>query len=217
MYTLFIDDSGSLHPNHQNDFLIIAGFLIPTRDLKRLKNIVRKVISKTGKSELKSSDIDIYFPKLIHKINLIWPKPHRSDCKFVYLNKKGVYKDAKEFSLKKENEIRAKAISILTRQFLDSTNNVLDVIFDEFFSNKDCEMIKSLLDEKYKFRDNLKYDYDSSNKTPGLKVAHCIANIFLRFKEKNIKLVPYIKDSLKKYHFEMEQSMKEIKKFSIGI
>lgn len=213
MYSLFIDDSGSLHPKHQNEFLVMAGFLIPTRDLKRFKNIVKKVLAITGKSEFKSPEIDIYFPTLLNKLEKIWPRP-TSDCFFIYLNKTGVYKNPEEFSLKKENEIRAKAIGLVAKKFLDKSNNYLDVIFDEFYSNKDSETIKSILNTKYKFRKYINYNYNSSNKTPGLKVAHCFANLFLRFKEKDKRLLPYLNNSFKEYNLQTERYMKELKIFT---
>lgn len=214
MYSLFIDDSGSLHPKHISNHLIISGFLIPTRDLKRCRNIVKKTLAKLKKQELKSAiDIDLYFPKIIDKINLIWPRPQSSDCSFLYLKKKDIFQNSREYSLKIENEIRAKAISLLSNKFVKRCNTCLDVIYDEFFG-KESKIILSALNSKYKFSEKIKYDFQDSIKEKGIQIAHCTANSFLRFKENKINLLPYLNSSLKQHRYDIELKSKELKTFS---
>jgi len=212
MYSLYIDDSGSLHPKHENNFLVFGGFIIATEDTKRLKNNLKKVLSIIKEQELKSPWVETYFPPLIKKIEFIWPRGRKSDCFYVVIDKRELINKGCKFDKLVNCKIYAKAISLIAKFFFERFGPVIEVTFDRYYS--ESPKILSLLNLEYKFDSRVNYRYADSKQEHGLQIAHCVANTYLNYHERQLELPPFLKNTRRDYIQRISTDSNEIGKFT---
>lgn len=212
MLSLFIDDAGSLLPRHISNFLVYGAFVIPTQDIKRLRNKVKKVLAIIKEPEIKSPYIETHFPKLIKDIDYIWPQGIKSDCFFVIIDKRELMKRGFKFNKDMNHEIYAYGIWLITKFFSDKFKCGFEVTFDQCL--KESAKVLAILNSYYKTEAGITYNYDDSRHEHGIQIAHCISNLFLNHHEKLIILPPFLKNAHKNYFDKIKQSSKELSNFT---
>lgn len=179
MLSIFLDDSGDLHPHSKEPYLVYGG--VATERRKYLEKCVKLVMRKgVTTPELRYNKVDDKFKKLLFEC---LEKRNHAQYFAVYLDAKELRKNSKYMKISSNEwknlnlSVRAYMIFLLIKKYASKKTTM--VHFDRYYSESDSNIIRNLvLNRCIDNNLNVKIRFAHSHEIKGLQIADFIASGF---------------------------------------